>query len=127
MNKNQNEEVPAGDAIIISTSIEVADGSTFDPTGATGIYRVAKTQYSTGADILLTKSTGDSSATWRQDSSTGQWFVDAPLTGTETRAQQPSGTALSVSYYHETVIIEAGAKPAHAMTGTLKILATPAP
>jgi len=121
MKKNQNTQVPANNALVVVIAITVADGSLFDPTGAIGVYIVAKTSTSTGTDILITKSTDPAAggkAAFVQNPTDLTWTLQATLDPSDTKDLTP------LNYYHEATIIEAGAKPETIMTGQFTVIPT---
>jgi len=125
MIKNQNIELVAGDMPVIVIGISVADGSAFDPSGASATWTLAKTSASTGSDIYATKATASGAASFvqylDQDSGELQWALHAPLEESDT------STLAAGSYYHEAFVIESNGQRSHLMTGKFTILATPSP
>jgi hypothetical protein len=120
MKRNQNVQIPANNELVVVCTISVADGSLFDPTGATGVYIVAKAATSTGVDILITKSTDlvGGGAAFVQSPIDQTWSLQATLVPADTATLPP------VNYYHEATIIEAGGKPETIMTGQFSVIPT---
>jgi hypothetical protein len=118
MNKNQNVSIPAGDTPTLTIAITVADESAFDPTGATGTWWMGKTSSSSGADVLLKKSTATTGASFVQDSTTLEWSLWVTLAEADTESQTPG------NYYHEALIVEASGIRSRIMTGTFTVIPT---
>jgi hypothetical protein len=121
MISNIKMSMPAGDTLTLKIPLNVDAPPAFDPTGATGTWTLAKAAASTGADILLTKTTTDGGASFQQDAD-GLWWIWVPL------AEDDTATRASTTAYFQTARVnEANGGRFHVMSGTLTVTAVPDP
>lgn len=114
---NQNVSHPVGDSLTLNIGpVKEQNGTTnADLTGATARWWLAKKVKSTGADIIVEKSTSDGIAITED---TGAFTVVVTIDPADTEGQK------ATAYYHECEVVDAAGSISTVMTGTFTLTAT---